>query len=495
MQQDSSHPIEIIGTFSNVRTYTHLVGASNHRQSIESALDENNDKLTVARRLSTGNEGSQFGIMQSDEDLHNPGGLQSNLLKILPEVISIPATADTIDELKNTQNTALSKLKREVLKVFFEELEERTQRTLTDLDLFLHSEEEGQRSERLTEFEDYLREELTGEFSDVVPNVEFDLPDQEVIARGMRIILNDGHPSEAEQKGHGLQRATLLALLKVLAKHGERYQNRPEPLFLIGELESFLHPHAQMQFGDVLLDLVEQYQVITTTHSPFIISEKSIEGYRRVVKDSSRGTVSKAANFEEIDVEKVRKNLSLRGNLEALFADKIILVEGVNDQRCYEHLLSVLNIEKSYSELIMFTYVEGKGALHSTYEFYQQLGMESVSIIADLDYIFSRDIIPLLKRMGIDDGIPENLRDSLNISSNTPKLQELLDAIDSLGEPNELEGYIKELQQQKIFILRSGAPEHYFANGDSKEGWKFIESSSDLTDPDYLYQLLTEVVS
>lgn len=40
------------------------------------------------------------------------------VIKVLPDPISILATADTVDELKNTQNTALSKLKKEVLTAF-----------------------------------------------------------------------------------------------------------------------------------------------------------------------------------------------------------------------------------------------------------------------------------------------------------------------------------------------------------------------------------------
>ena len=178
------------------------------------------------------------------------------------------ATADTVDELKNTQNTALSKLKKEALTAFFEELKTKTQETLTSLDDFLHSKNCEQRSQELIKFETHLKEELMGEFAEVVPSVEFNLPDEEVIAKEMKIFLDDGYRSEIEQKGHGLQRAALLALLKVLAKHGARYQDKPSPIFLVGELESFLHPFAQKQFADVLLKLVDQYQIVTTTHSP-----------------------------------------------------------------------------------------------------------------------------------------------------------------------------------------------------------------------------------
>jgi hypothetical protein len=51
----------------------------------------------------------------------------------------------------------------------------------------------------------------------VVPSVEFGIADETVISKEMRILLDDGHKSEMEQKGHGLQ-ITVLALLKLFAR-------------------------------------------------------------------------------------------------------------------------------------------------------------------------------------------------------------------------------------------------------------------------------------
>ncbi len=47
----------------------------------------------------------------------------------------------------------------------------------------------------LASFETHLKEELMGEFADVVPSVEVDLPDEEVIAKEMKILLDDGYKS------------------------------------------------------------------------------------------------------------------------------------------------------------------------------------------------------------------------------------------------------------------------------------------------------------
>lgn len=188
LQNDKSKEIFIEGYFTGVENFTSLVSASNHKQAIGNSIQDG--VLRVVRILDPNDEEkTAFGVYKNDGTIHNPGGFSSNLLKVLPECISILATADTVDELKNTQNTALSKLKKEALTAFFEELRVKTRETLADLDSFLHSEETGQRSQKLAKFEDHLKEELMREFADVVPSVAFGLPDEEVIAKEMKIFL------------------------------------------------------------------------------------------------------------------------------------------------------------------------------------------------------------------------------------------------------------------------------------------------------------------
>jgi hypothetical protein len=476
-----------------VAAFTDLIKASNHAEAVKSALNDQGE-LTLVRTLGPGSTPSGLGVRDSSGEVHNPSGLSSNLLKIVPEAIAIPAQADTADELKNTQSTALSKLKREVLGVFFEELQEKTLATLADLDSFLHSTEPGERSQKLTEFEGHLKDELMGEFGHVIPTIEFGLPSQEVIAKEMRIFLDDGHKSEVEQKGHGLQRAALLALLRVLAKHGDRYHDRPTPIFLIGELESFLHPYAQMQFAKILTELVENYQIIATTHSPFIITEKSLAGYRRVTKEAAVGSKAVSVELDQIDLRKVKDSLRLRGNLEGLFADRVVLVEGLNDQACFERLIEMFGLEGKTDKLTILAYVIGKGGLWPMMKFYRQMGLDDVAVVADLDYLFSDEIASLLKELGRDDSIPSQLRTALALGDATPSFSNVLGAIEVEGRPALLDQTIEALKEDRVFILRDGAPETYFVGEKRKDGWRYLISGDDLTHPDYLKQILTELL-
>lgn len=493
-QNDKTKEIWIEGHFTGVENFTNLASTSNHKAAIEEEIKDG--VLKVVRVLDPNNEERiDFGILKEDNTIHNPRGFTANLLGVLPDFISILATADTVDELKNTQNTALGKLKKEALSAFFEELRVKTKEALTTLDSYLHGQTSGQRSQELINFETHLKEELMGEFADVLPTVEFELPNEEIIAKEMKIFLDDGYKSEIEQKGHGLQRAALLALLKVLAKHGAKYKDKPTPIFLIGELESFLHPFAQKQFAEILNKLVDQYQIITTTHSPFIIMPEAIAGYRRVRK-TDRGTKSMMPNSSVVDIDLVKRHLERRGNLEGLFADRIILIEGDHDEGFFDKLLSVFNLTLPTKQFTIFIRAGGKQELRQSRKFYSQMNFDDVVIICDLDYLFSNDFKNLLKEIQMDEKIPQKLRQHIEwLNTGDPSLEYVLEKITEKGEPADLETILSDLSDKRVFVFRKGSPEMYYANnkGD-KNGWVNIHNQTDLLEQQFLKDLMQKVL-
>lgn len=494
LQKDPTKKIIIKGYFRGVEEFTHLASTSNHREAIERSIRDG--VLILARTLSANEdneEAAEFGILNADGSIHNPRGFRQNLLQVLPEVISIVATADTQEELKSKEASALTKVKKEVLKSFFEDLAIKTKSTLEGLDDYLHG-QTGARSPALIDFERYLKEEFMGEFSSVVPSVRFELPDEEVIGKEMKIDLDDGHNSEVEQKGHGLQRATLLALLRVLAKHGGRYQDRPSPIFLIGEIETFLHPYAQKLLAKALQELVDRYQILTSTHSPFIISPANITGYRRVIKDSSLGAKIRALDVAGLDLNKIELHLEKRGNLEGLFADRIILIEGKHDEECYERMRKAFNIDYPKDKFTLFVKVDGKENLRQTLLFYKRMNFDDVVIICDLDYLFCEDFKRLLRDLSMDEAISDGLRSHLGITSGSMSLDNILQEISRRGEPSNLSTIFTELKTKRVFTLKRGCPEKYFIHApNEKDGWLTVNSESDLHDVGELKQLIADI--
>jgi len=494
LQRDKNLPIIVEGHFEGVKDFTNLLTPSNHKDSIDRAIQ---DGILIVRVQADTTDGAKIGIVDSSGNFHNPGGFTGNLLKILPEVISIVATADTTDELGNKSTTALGKLKKEVMGSFFQELAQKTNTALSGIDEFLHSDDNSVRSQTIASFETDLKEEFLGEFSDVVPSVEFGLPKEDIIAKEMKILLDDGHKSDVESKGHGLQRATLLALLKLLARKGQRFQNRPAPLFLIGELESFLHPYAQKELAVALNKIIDQYQILTSTHSPFIITPQNLIGYRRTQKDLTDGTKALAPKKDELEIELITRHLERRGNLEGLFADRVILIEGKHDDGFYSKLMEVFNLTPPLKKFTLFVRSFGSKEFHPVRKFYKQMGFDDISIICDLDYLFSNNFRHLLGEVGITDDYTTQLRNHIGWTQNTdPSLADVLSGISANGEPSNFGDILTNLSQARIFTLKKGAPEMYYRNNiGEKDGWEKVRSETDLIDADDLKTLMTSVLT
>lgn len=77
--------------------------------------------------------------------------------------------------------------------------------------------------------------------------------------------------------GSGTKNRTLIFVLLFTARQiseAEESADKITPIIVIEEPESFLHPAAQAEFGRVIHDLAEEFdvQVIVTTHSPYMLS-------------------------------------------------------------------------------------------------------------------------------------------------------------------------------------------------------------------------------
>ena len=153
--------------------------------------------------------------------------------------------------------------------------------------------------------------------------------------------------------GSGTKNRTLILLTLFRARQigeSEPSASKITPVIIVEEPESFLHPSAQAEFGRVLHDLAEEFQVqvIVTTHSPYLLSMQdptsNILLRRRVVYRQLRDTERVDTTGDnwmapfgqalglETDEFKPWKALILSRS------DAILLVEGETDKEYFEML-------------------------------------------------------------------------------------------------------------------------------------------------------------
>ena len=230
--------------------------------------------------------------------------------------------------------------------------------------------------------------------------------------------------------GHGVQRTSFFTLLTYLSEqqvinttrsldsgeNGENHEASQEPkfliLFIIEEPELYQHPNRIRLIKKILQDLTQesddstyQFQIICSSHSPYLIDIQDTEAIKimRKIKYNSNYEV----NISELRLDKVAQELkvlhqlprdircdaiTLKSRLKAImtlelsegfFADKVVLVEGLEDkaviQAIDKHSSNIFD-----SEGIVVIPVIGKNNLDRPALIFQDLGIP-VYLIFDTD--------------------------------------------------------------------------------------------------------------
>lgn len=131
---------------------------------------------------------------------------------------------------------------------------------------------------------------------------EVTAPAFEDLLKNFETTVNDGVETLAEEKGDGMQRALMLAIIQAYAAfRREREDVGKSFLFFIDEAELHLHPTAQRNLKDVLHELSKtDDQVFINTHSSvFIADSYDGETIFKVEKVEGATAIEAATTFEK----------------------------------------------------------------------------------------------------------------------------------------------------------------------------------------------------
>ena len=166
------------------------------------------------------------------------------------------------------------------------------------------------------------------------------------------VAIQDGTTETAvERQGHGFQRTILISALQLLAQSGSASTDGVICL-AIEEPEIFQHPIQAQVFAKVLRSLAEdpgkRIQVTYATHSPYFIEVSHFDQVRRLTRSSNENqqvTVHwativdvKSRLNDLLSADKVASQIDgmVKNQLaEALFAHRVLLVEGTTDSSVF----------------------------------------------------------------------------------------------------------------------------------------------------------------
>ena len=284
--------------------------------------------------------------------------------------VYIPAVKDAVDEEVETKSSALG------------ELLQRTVRTKTNFEakiVELRKKTQGLYNELLQHQQNELND-LSSVLQQRIkkwahPEASLRLEWKEDPHRSVQVLPPLAHviASEGNFKGslarfgHGFQRSYLLALLQELAITDD--STAPTLVLACEEPELHQHPPQARHLAEVLTTLSQgNAQVIVTTHNPRFVSGQGFEDVRKTFKDvSQKCTKVSHLSFKQIakgvseateqpflkpDGIQAKIHQALQPALnEMFFADRLILVEGLEDIAFLESYLQLLRKDEDFRQL------------------------------------------------------------------------------------------------------------------------------------------------
>lgn len=307
-----------------------------------------------------------------EERRANPAGYRQVLDGYLPEFHLVPAVRDVAEETKTTGAALLSRLLNVIIGRIAKQNPafNRLQESVQEIKNLIEGKTPEEKLVEIREIENRLRQELSP--WDVKLSIGVEAPDIEKIFQlGTNITLDDGIPTGVDEKGHGLQRYLIFALMRVWAAEVRRGQvpeteeNRERShIFAFEEPELFLHPQMCRATYESLKQISRTDQIFICTHSPHFID---MEDYKYIVVVSKPnleiGTQVKCVREELFEGERRKQFNMIRffnpDRNELFFARKVVLVEGTTEEAvlpligrrigCFDHKVSIINCESKFN--------------------------------------------------------------------------------------------------------------------------------------------------
>lgn len=151
------------------------------------------------------------------------------------------------------------------------------------------------------------------------------------LLKNFETTVDDGVETRAEEKGDGMQRALMLAIIQVYSDYRKANEDIGKSfLFFIDEAELHLHPSAQRKLKSILLELSQTGdQVFLNTHSSVLVADDAADQKTfKVEKENGETDIVEAASADKpyITFELLGGSPS-----DLLLPRNFLIVEGVSE--------------------------------------------------------------------------------------------------------------------------------------------------------------------
>lgn len=323
-KQDVEVSVEI--EFSGIQAGIETVKNEKTKESFRKFADGRN-VIRVIRRKSDGGKRSLLDEKTGEWSSKNFAGFDRAFNDCLPRLQYVATTTRLADVSKYGKKTPIGEMLSGVLTAIMEQSQK--YREFRDkFDEVFGSEASDVRVE-LNKLGGKVKSHLEQQFPECT-KVAFQVtePAFDDLLKNFETSINDGIETTAEEKGDGMQRALMLAIIKTYSDYRrEKDELGKRFIFLIDEAELHLHPTAQRQLKDALLLLATNGdQVFVNTHSSVLVAEDHDQ--QQLFKVHKVGGSTQVAPITPPDKPHVVYELLGGSPADLLFPNNFLIVEG-----------------------------------------------------------------------------------------------------------------------------------------------------------------------
>jgi AAA15 family ATPase/GTPase len=325
-----------------------------NRTKIQNVL-KGSDVIKVTRRSS---DPKKRVVSIGGEPIKNPTGFDTALNDFLPKFEYIHTRQYFEDFTKYNQKSAVGIMLSSVIEEILNDDPKYRAFRNTFEDLF--NSEDSAVSGHFRALGESVKIHLEKQFSEC-SKVYFEVlsPEFNDLLKKFETVVDDGIETYASEKGDGMQRALMLAVIQAYADYRKARDDAGKSfLFFIDEAELHLHPTAQRKLKNVLLELSMQLdQVFISTHSSVFVADSSAsESVFKTEKIDCRTEI-----FRTDDADKPYIIYDLLGGSPAdlLLPRNFLIVEGPSE---FELLTRV--IKRHYADQPPIQIISAEGDTH-----------------------------------------------------------------------------------------------------------------------------------
>ena len=176
-------------------------------------------------------------------------------------------------------------------------------------------------------------------------------PELEDLFKKFRTTVNDGIENDSSEKGDGMQRALMLAIIQAYAEHRKSNGETKNFIFLIDEAELHLHPTAQRALKNALLDVAKNGdQVLVNTHSSVLVADEA--DIQTIYKVEKQNKVTTVIPTDEKRKPQIVYELLGGSPADLLLPRNFFIVEGVSERALLTEVINRLYHDKPVIQII-----------------------------------------------------------------------------------------------------------------------------------------------